>query len=47
LIATAVGFILQSTGSYVIVFVMAGSAYLLALVMINFLVPHIEEIEIA
>jgi ACS family hexuronate transporter-like MFS transporter len=46
LIATAAGFILQFTGSYLSLFVMAGSAYLLALFIINLLVPEITEVEI-
>jgi MFS transporter, ACS family, aldohexuronate transporter len=47
LIATAAGLILQFTGSYMILFVIAGSVYLLALVIIHFLVPRIDVIEIA
>jgi ACS family hexuronate transporter-like MFS transporter len=47
LIATAVGFILQFTGSYVIVFTVAGTVYLLALFVFNLLVPEIESIEMA
>ncbi|MCB1589952.1 MAG: MFS transporter [Xanthomonadales bacterium] len=42
LIATFTGFLLQSTGSYVPVFLMAGSAYLLALVVIHRLVPLLQ-----
>jgi len=42
LIATFTGFLLQSTGSYVPVFMMAGSAYLLALGLIQILVPRLE-----
>jgi ACS family hexuronate transporter-like MFS transporter len=42
LIATFTGFLLQSTGSYVPVFMMAGSAYLLALGLIQTLVPRLE-----
>lgn len=45
LIATAAGFILEYTGSYLILFVIAGSLYLLALFIINLLVPDIKEIE--
>ena len=44
LIAAAVGFILQLTGSYLIVFVIAGSAYLLALAVFAFLVPRIDTV---
>jgi ACS family hexuronate transporter-like MFS transporter len=46
LIAAAAGFILQFTGSYLSLFIMAGSAYLLALFIINLLVPEIAEVEI-
>ncbi|HEY2842022.1 MAG TPA: MFS transporter [Bryobacteraceae bacterium] len=42
LAATFTGFLLQVTGSYVPVFVMAGSAYLLALLAIQVLVPRLE-----
>jgi ACS family hexuronate transporter-like MFS transporter len=42
LIATFTGFILQFTGSYVSVFVIAGSAYLIALAAIQLLVPKLE-----
>ncbi len=42
LIATAVGLILQYTGSYFSIFIMAGSAYLLALAVIQLLVPRLE-----
>ncbi|HEY2846042.1 MAG TPA: MFS transporter, partial [Bryobacteraceae bacterium] len=42
LAATFTGFLLQFTGSYVPVFVMAGSAYLLALLAIQVLVPKLE-----
>ena len=42
LIATAAGFILQTTGSYVPLFIMAGSAYLIAWVVFRMLVPVIR-----
>jgi ACS family hexuronate transporter-like MFS transporter len=42
LIATFTGFLLQFTGSYVPVFAVAGSAYLLALGIIHWLVPALE-----
>ncbi|MCU0643199.1 MAG: MFS transporter [bacterium] len=45
LIANITGFILQFTGSYLIPFMIAGSVYLLALFVINLLVPYIKEIE--
>jgi ACS family hexuronate transporter-like MFS transporter len=46
IVATAAGLILQFTGSYVILFVIVGSVYLLALAIFRFLVPRIEEIEV-
>lgn len=42
LIATAAGFILQLTGSYVILFVICGIVYLLALLVFHLLVPIME-----
>jgi MFS transporter, ACS family, hexuronate transporter len=44
LIATAAGFILQTTGSYVYLFIMAGAAYLVALAIYHWLVPNIEPV---
>ena len=46
LIATAAGFILQISGSYVPLFVVAGMAYLAAFFVINLFVPEMKEIEI-
>lgn len=46
LIATFTGFLLQATGSYVPVFLMAASAYLLALAIMHFLVPRLEPAQI-
>lgn len=46
LIATATGYILESTGSYLIIFLIAGSLYLIALFIINLLVPQLKEIKI-
>jgi MFS transporter, ACS family, aldohexuronate transporter len=42
LIAVFVGFVLQHTHSYVPVFIIAGSAYLLALLIIQLLVPRLQ-----
>ena len=42
LIATFTGFVLQFTGSYVPMFVIAGCAYLVALLIIHLLVPRLE-----
>lgn len=47
LVSTFVGFLLQRTGSYVPVFVLAGTAYLLALGLIHWLVPRLEPARIA
>jgi len=46
LIAAFTGFLLQWTGSYVPVFVLAGSAYLAALAVIHILVPKLEATEL-
>jgi ACS family hexuronate transporter-like MFS transporter len=45
-IATVTGFVLQFTGSYVPMFVMAGAAYLIALLMIQLIVPHLEPVNL-
>jgi ACS family hexuronate transporter-like MFS transporter len=42
LIAEVVGHVLQWTGSYMIPFLMAGSAYLIALFLIHLLAPKLE-----
>ncbi|MFH0990243.1 MAG: MFS transporter [bacterium] len=47
LIATAAGVILQLTGSYLILFIIAGSAYMIALFVFNLLVPEIKEFEMS
>jgi MFS transporter, ACS family, aldohexuronate transporter len=47
LIATFTGFLLEFTGSYVPVFMMAGSAYLLALLVIHILVPKLEPADVS
>ncbi len=47
LIAKVVGYALQWTGSYMIPFVLAGSAYLLAVAMIHLLSPRLEPARIA
>jgi ACS family hexuronate transporter-like MFS transporter len=45
LIAAFTGFLLEWTGSYVPVFVLAGSAYLAALAIIQLLVPKLEPVD--
>ena len=47
LIASTAGFILEFTGSYFLLFIISGSLYLLALLVINILVPEIKEIDIS
>ncbi len=47
MIAMFTGFLLQTTGSYVPVFVMAGSAYLLALLVVQLLAPRLEPATLA
>ena len=47
LISLVVGEILQRTGSYVPIFVIAGSAYLLALLIIHALAPRLEPAQIS
>jgi ACS family hexuronate transporter-like MFS transporter len=42
MIATATGYLLEWTGSYVLVFVAAASAYLVALIVIHALLPNLE-----
>ncbi len=44
-ISTFTGFLLQTTGSYLPVFFMAGSAYLLALVVVHGIAPRLEPVE--
>ncbi len=45
-IAMLVGAVLQATGSYVSIFIVAGSAYMVALAIIQFLVPKLEPAEV-
>jgi ACS family hexuronate transporter-like MFS transporter len=44
LVAKVVGYTLESTGSYVPVFMMAGSAYLVALAFVQALVPRLDPV---
>jgi ACS family hexuronate transporter-like MFS transporter len=46
LVATFTGFLLQFTGSYVPLFVMASSAYLLALLVIHILIPKLDPADV-
>lgn len=45
-ISPLVGYILQTTGSYVPIFIIAASAYLLALLIIHLLAPNLEQARI-
>jgi MFS transporter, ACS family, hexuronate transporter len=47
LIATVVGQILQLTGSYVPIFIIAGSAYLIALLIVQLLAPRLEPADVS
>jgi ACS family hexuronate transporter-like MFS transporter len=46
LVAKAVGYILQSTGSYVAVFLLAGSAYVVALCFVQALAPRLKPAQV-
>jgi ACS family hexuronate transporter-like MFS transporter len=41
MISTVTGFLLETTGSYLPVFLMAGSAYLAALGVVHLIVPRL------
>jgi ACS family hexuronate transporter-like MFS transporter len=45
-VAKMVGYILQRTGSYVPIFILAGTAYLVALAFVQMLAPRLERAEI-
>ncbi|HEY9167569.1 MAG TPA: MFS transporter [Candidatus Kryptonia bacterium] len=47
LVATAAGLILQLTGNYLSLFILAGTVYLLALLIFNWLVPRLKQIQLA
>jgi ACS family hexuronate transporter-like MFS transporter len=47
LIATAVGWLLQLTGSYMAVFLMAASSYLIALLCIHLLAPRLAPADLS
>jgi ACS family hexuronate transporter-like MFS transporter len=46
LIAELVGYLLQKTGSYNLIFAMAAGAYLTALLVIHLVVPNLEPAKI-
>ncbi len=46
LIATAAGFILQLTGSYIALFIICGSTYLIAWAIFNYLIPNLDEAQV-
>jgi ACS family hexuronate transporter-like MFS transporter len=45
-ISKMVGYILQRTGSYVLIFILAGTAYMVALAFVQMLAPRLERAEI-
>ena len=47
LFAVATGWILQSTGSYMPIFIYAASAYLIAFGILQWLVPNLEQADVA
>lgn len=47
LVASATGLLLQATGSYVPLFIIAGSAYLFALLVVHLLVPRMQPARLA
>jgi ACS family hexuronate transporter-like MFS transporter len=46
-IAKITGFVLQATGSYLVVFLIAGSAYLIALGIVHVLVPRMQPVHLS
>jgi ACS family hexuronate transporter-like MFS transporter len=46
LMAKIVGYVLQWTGSYMVPFVIAGSAYIVALALVQVLTPRLEPVEV-
>jgi ACS family hexuronate transporter-like MFS transporter len=46
-IAKLTGFLLQTTGSYFVVFVIAGTAYLAALAIVQLIVPRLDPVRLA
>jgi ACS family hexuronate transporter-like MFS transporter len=46
-IAKIVGFILEFTGSYMLIFTIAGTGYLFALLVIHLLVPKMEKAKLS
>jgi ACS family hexuronate transporter-like MFS transporter len=47
LVATGTGWLLQLTGSYLTIFLVAGSAYLVALLVIHLLTPRLRPVDVA
>ena len=45
LIAKVVGYVLQTTGSYLIPFLISGSSYLVAMLAIQWLAPRLDQVE--
>ena len=47
LVSTAVGYLLQATGSYALLFTLAGGMYLVALALIQLLAPRLDPVRLA
>jgi ACS family hexuronate transporter-like MFS transporter len=45
--ALLVGALLEATGGYVLIFIIAGSAYLVALTMVHLMVPRLEQVHLS
>jgi len=46
LIATLAGFVLELTGSYLVIFIICGSAYVVTFFIFNLLAPRLEPVEL-
>jgi ACS family hexuronate transporter-like MFS transporter len=46
LIATFAGFLLEFTGSYLVLFIICGSSYIIAYLIFIYLAPRLEQMEI-
>jgi ACS family hexuronate transporter-like MFS transporter len=46
LVAKITGYVLETTGSYAVIFLIAASAYLIALLVVHLLVPRLEPVRL-
>ena len=46
LVAKITGYVLQTTGSYALIFLIAASAYLITLLVVHLLVPRLEPVRL-